>query len=81
MNSLSQMIAHMGWADRKVLESLRPADPLDPRLMALFGHVLGAEHIWYVRLVGQPPSIAVWPRLSLALMRTTYLNSAMIGRN
>lgn len=65
MASLDQMMAHMVWADRLVLQSLREADPLDPRLLELFGHLLGAEHIWLTRLTGTPASVAVWPKLSL----------------
>ncbi len=65
MNSLAQMMAHMGWADRLVIDALRGADRLDPKLVELFGHVLGAEHIWYARLVGAPATVAVWPTLSL----------------
>ncbi len=65
MKSLEQMVAHMGWADRNVIEALRRADPLDPTLVELFGHVLGAEHIWHARLVGIPATVAVWPKISL----------------
>jgi uncharacterized damage-inducible protein DinB len=65
MNSPAQMVAHMGWADRHVLDALRGANPLDPKLLELFGHLLGAEHIWHARLVGAPPTVAVWPKLSL----------------
>jgi uncharacterized damage-inducible protein DinB len=27
--------------------------------------VLGAEHVWHARLIGQSPTVAVWPALSL----------------
>lgn len=65
MTSLAQMMAHMGWADTRVIDALRDAKPLDPKLLELFGHVLGAEHIWHARLTGTPATVAVWPRLSL----------------
>jgi uncharacterized damage-inducible protein DinB len=65
MPSFEQMIAHMGWANRLVLESLRGAEPLDPRLRELFGHILGAEHTWLTRLSGTPVTVAVWPKLTL----------------
>jgi uncharacterized damage-inducible protein DinB len=65
MNSFPQLIAHMEWADRNVIDALRGADRLDPKWVELFGHILGAEHIWYARLTGGSPAVAVWPTLSL----------------
>jgi uncharacterized damage-inducible protein DinB len=65
MSSLAQMVAHLGWANAHVIDALRGANPLDPSLLELFGHILGAEHVWHARLIGAPPTVAVWPKLSL----------------
>jgi len=69
MNHLERLMVHLGWADRKVQASLERANPLPPRMLELYAHVLGAEHIWYVRLVGRSPAVAVWPQLDLAECR------------
>jgi uncharacterized damage-inducible protein DinB len=33
--------------------------------VALYAHVLGAEHTWLCRLRGEPARVAVWPELGL----------------
>ncbi len=33
--------------------------------MALYAHVLGAEHVWLTRIHGEPATVAVWPSLTL----------------
>lgn len=58
-------MAHLAWADRRVLEALRGAAAPDPRAIELFAHVLGAEHVWLARLSGAPAEVPVWPRIVL----------------
>jgi uncharacterized damage-inducible protein DinB len=62
---LQKLVAHLGWADTLVLDSLRRAAPLDPRAFELYRHVLGTEEVWLGRLEGRKPTLAVWPDLSL----------------
>ena len=54
----------MHWADVAVLDSLRQPS-VRPRALEVFGHVLGAEHVWLSRLRQVPPGYAVWPTLDL----------------
>jgi len=65
VNHLQKLVTHLGWADALVLESLRKAQPLDPRAFEIYRHILGAEEVWLARLEGRKPSLAVWPELSL----------------
>jgi uncharacterized damage-inducible protein DinB len=58
-------MAHLAWADAEVLRSLREAKDRDPAVVALFGHVLGAEAVWLARVEGHRSDVAVWPALSL----------------
>lgn len=55
----------MSWADRAALEALRRADGTTARTLAIFAHILGAEHVWLARLRGRDPEVAVWPQLDL----------------
>jgi uncharacterized damage-inducible protein DinB len=66
-DALSRLFGHMRWADTRAREALRD-DPgaLVERALELYCHVLGAEHIWLMRLRGEKPTVAVWPRLSVA---------------
>lgn len=64
MTHLRPLVDHMAWADERVLESLRqPGVP--QRALAIYAHVLGAEHVWLTRLEQRPRSVAVWPTLTL----------------
>jgi uncharacterized damage-inducible protein DinB len=63
MNHLSRLVAHLGWADNLVLESLRP--DADAGALELFGHILGAEAVWLSRVKGEKPDVPVWPSIGL----------------
>jgi len=65
MSPMDRLVAHLGWADALVLESLRRATPLDARAFEIYRHVLGAEDVWLARLKGEKPALAVWPELTL----------------
>jgi uncharacterized damage-inducible protein DinB len=62
---ISRLVAHMGWADHKVLEALRAARSPAPQTFALYSHLLGAEHVWLSRIRGEPAIVAIWPSLTL----------------
>ncbi len=62
---LQKLYQHMAWADELVLHALRESPGSEPRALAYFAHVLGAEHVWLARIRGETPSLAVWPTLSL----------------
>lgn len=49
MEHIQRLIAHMSWADRAALEALRRADGMTARTLAIFAHILGAEHVWLAR--------------------------------
>ena len=64
LKQIRQLVAHMEWADTRVLGALRAA-PLLPVPLELFGHVLGAEQVWLARLEHRKSAVAVWPGLTL----------------
>lgn len=66
MEYLQRLIDHLGWADQRVFESVRDATAGPPAAAELLSHLLAAEHVWYVRLVGRPATVPVWPILSVA---------------
>jgi uncharacterized damage-inducible protein DinB len=65
VNHLKRLIGHLVWADRLVQDALKRAKAIDPKVLELYAHLLGAEHVWYSRLVGVPATVAVWPALTL----------------
>jgi len=62
---MRKLVAHMEWADARVLGALREAPSPRPVALELFGHVLGAEQVWLARLDQRASSVAVWPGLTL----------------
>lgn len=65
--ALSRLYGHMRWADTRAREALRDTPgALVERALDLYGHVLGAEHIWLARLRQEKATVAVWPRLSVS---------------
>lgn len=65
MQHLTRLLAHLTWADDRVLAALRSATAPDPACLELLAHVLAAEHVWLARLKGETPQQVVWPTLSL----------------
>lgn len=46
-------------------QSLLAARNPPAKSVEIYGHVLGAEHVWLSRIHGEPATVAVWPSLSL----------------
>ena len=65
LDHLRRLVEHMAWADQRVLQSLRAARNASPPAFSLYAHVLGAEHTWLARILGEAPRVAVWPDLSM----------------
>ncbi|HLA14614.1 MAG TPA: DinB family protein [Gemmatimonadaceae bacterium] len=61
----ARLYDHLCWADRQVLERLRSTGNPPARALALYAHVLGAEHVWLMRIHSRPATVAVWPSLTL----------------
>ena len=77
----SRLVAHLEWADQRVLTSLRSAASLPPKAVEIYSHILGSEHVWLSRISGTAPRIAVWPNLSLDdCARVSAENAAELRR-
>lgn len=73
---LVQLVAHMRWADALVADALLQTDPPEPDSTRLFAHVAAAEHLWYSRIRGEAPALAVWPVLTVAEARDVAAREA-----
>ena len=73
---LERLVAHLAWADERVLASLRAARAPLPPAISLYAHVLGAEHVWLTRIAGAPTAVAVWPDLSVEECATLAAENA-----
>lgn len=59
------LLRHLQWADDAVVAALRTDPGRDPQALEVFGHVVGAEHVWAKRIAGQTPTVAVWSGLTV----------------
>ncbi len=62
---LSTLLAHLRWADHRVLDALRASNGQPTQARQLYAHVLGAEETWLSRLEGRAAALAVWPELDV----------------
>jgi uncharacterized damage-inducible protein DinB len=65
IEAIRHLIAHLRWADHKVLTALRALPAPPGRALELYLHILGTEHVWLTRIRGEPHRLAVWPSLTL----------------
>ena len=65
LEAIRRLFAQVEWADQRTLGALEQGSTADPTIGKLFGHILGAEHIWLNRMRQLPQSVAVWPELSV----------------
>ena len=65
VRSLVRLLGHMAWANRQALDAVRGAAGDRSRTLALLSHILGAEHTWLTRILGEAATVAVWPTLTL----------------
>jgi uncharacterized damage-inducible protein DinB len=61
---LVKLIAHMRWADALVADALEHRGAPE-KAIRLFAHIAAAEHLWYARIMAEPPRHPVWPELSV----------------
>lgn len=54
------------WANLEVLGALKKVPDPPARCVEWLAHILAAEDVWLTRLQSQPPSLAVWPALTVA---------------
>jgi uncharacterized damage-inducible protein DinB len=68
-----RLFAWDAWSNRAALESIRAATDdaggaasvALPRALRIAAHLVGAMRLWLDRLHGDPPSMDVWPTLSI----------------
>jgi uncharacterized damage-inducible protein DinB len=81
------------WSNRAALESIRGATDgaggaasiALPRALRIAAHLVGAMRLWLDRLHGDPPSMDVWPTLSIDQCAASFAEvdrawSAYVGR-
>ena len=76
MEHLIRLIEHLAWADQRTLGALDCLPSIEPKILGMYAHILGAEHIWLTRLQGISAIHPVWPVFSLAECRQVAAENA-----
>lgn len=74
---LERWFAYDHWANRQTLGSLK-AGSCSARTRKIMAHIPATERLWYDRLLDRPPSLPVWPDLTLD--QSADLVDEMAGR-
>jgi uncharacterized damage-inducible protein DinB len=64
MLELERLFAYDAWANREVAASVAAGGAGPSRALAIMGHIVGADWLWWSRLKGTSPRMAVWPTLT-----------------
>jgi len=67
IDALRKLYDHLRWADSTTFASLQAQPKVPAVVLERFMHVLGAEHIWLVRIFGEPARAKVWPEYTVSL--------------
>jgi uncharacterized damage-inducible protein DinB len=66
-----RLVAHLRWADTRLLERMAAAGDPPPGL-DLLAHLLAAEQVWLARLRGEETShLEIWPHMDLPTCRAS----------
>lgn len=65
LDYLRRQFTYDAWANREVLAALSASGSSESRGLRLLAHVLSAERLWLDRIESQPPSLPVWPDLTM----------------
>lgn len=68
---LRQLLDYELWANQRVIEALETVSNPPARAVAVMGHVLSAEHVWYGRLAHESVNTAIWADIPVNWMLET----------
>lgn len=63
---LKRLGAHGAWADARLLAAAQAATGDLTAVLRELAHVRGAQETWLSRIEGRPPTLPVWPSLTLS---------------
>ncbi|MGC2272320.1 MAG: DinB family protein [Candidatus Sulfotelmatobacter sp.] len=65
LQHLRRQFVYDEWANREVLARLKASAHPSARSLQLLAHILSAQRLWLERIRNQPPSLPVWPDLTV----------------
>lgn len=68
---LLQLLDYELWANRRVIDALEMVSDPPARAVAVMGHILSAQHVWYSRLAHESVMTAIWTDIPVSWMLET----------
>ncbi|GAB2524151.1 DinB family protein [Spirosoma aerophilum] len=68
---LIQLLDYELWANQRVIESLDSLTNPPSRAVAVMGHILSAQHIWFGRIMHTTTFITIWEDIPVSWMIET----------
>lgn len=59
------------WANQRVIEALETVDSPPARAVAIMGHILSAQHVWFGRIIHEPTFVNIWEDTPVAWLAET----------
>jgi uncharacterized damage-inducible protein DinB len=59
-----RLFAYDDWANREAAAALARAASAPVKARNILAHIVGAQWLWYARITGEAPEMAVWPELA-----------------
>lgn len=70
-NYLIQLLDYELWANRRLIDTLETINNPPARALALMGHILSAQHVWYGRVMHESTFVAIWENIPVSWMGET----------
>lgn len=68
---LIQLLNYELWANLRVIDALDSVTNPPARAVAVMGHVLAAQHIWYGRMAHESVFVSIWEEIPVSWMIET----------
>lgn len=68
---LHQLLDYELWANQRVIDALETVSNPPARAVAVMGHVLSAQHVWYGRLAQESVHTPIWADIPVGWMLET----------
>lgn len=70
-NYLVQLLDYERWANLRLIDALETVTHPPERAVAVMGHVLAAQHVWYGRMAHESVFVSIWEDIPVSWMIET----------
>lgn len=70
-NYLVHLLNYELWANLRVIDALETLENPPSRAIAVMGHILSAQHVWFNRMTKEAAYVAIWEDIPISWMAET----------